>query len=118
MALQGVNGMKHMSEKTEKFCKRGSFALTVMNGCILFAASRQLHQLSLRSSADHTALSVQCPAPIPALFSMPSILFVLLTIILLAVLIGKEWLRPPWVPLVVNVLWLAAGSLLLLHLLF
>ena len=102
-----------LNEKAARLCKRGSIALAVVSGGVLFATCRQLHQLSLHSSADHATVPVQSLGPIEALLTMPSLVFVLLTALLLAILIGKEWLRPTWIPLVLNLLWLGAGSLLL-----
>ena len=100
--------------KAVRLFERGSLALTVVNSCLVLAVCWQLHQLGLHWSVDPTTL--QCPADIHALLSLPSLHVVLLTVLLLAVLIGKEWLRPRWMSLVVNLLWLVAGSLLLQHL--
>jgi len=102
-----------LNEKAARLYERGSMVLAVVNGGLLFAAGWQLHQLSLRGSAAPATLPVQDPGTIQALLSMPSLLFVLLTGCLLAVLIGKEWLRPTWIPLSMNLLWLVAASLLL-----
>jgi hypothetical protein len=102
-----------MSEKADRLCKGLSLALACVNGGVLFVAFRQWHQVSIHSSANHEAVPLQSPAFIQALQSMPSLLLVLLLVTLLALLGSKEWLRPSWIPLGLNVLWLAGGCFLL-----
>jgi len=105
-----------MSEKINAVCKRGSIALTIVNALLLLATLWQVYHLSLRFGDSTDTLLVRSHAAIQALLSMHSLLLVCLTVILLAVLIGKEWLRPSWMPLVLNLLWLAACCRLLYYL--
>ncbi|MCX7007513.1 MAG: hypothetical protein NTY53_09750 [Kiritimatiellaeota bacterium] len=91
-----------MSENTAKLCKCCSIALTVVNGFLLLAVCRQLHLVSLHHGSSPVA--------------MPSLLIVLLAVVMFALLIGKEWLRPAWLPLVLNIAWLVASALPLLKL--
>ena len=101
-----------MRLKNDKLCQRGSIALLVVNGLLLFACGHQLHKLVLR----HGELPGHAATTSHALLHMPSALMVVLQVALLAILIGKEWLRPAWLPLVLNLVWLVVSVLLLFKL--
>ena len=102
--------------KTGKVCKIGSAALAAVNGLLLLDLCRQVHQLGLRSDAGPAAWAAQGARALQFLLTMPSLVIVVLLVALLALLIGKECIRPPVVPFGMNVLWLATSGLLVYRL--
>lgn len=102
-----------MNAIPNKMYKRVGLALTAVNGLLLLAACRYVHQLGLCQSESLGLLPGQGGTIGQELLSLPSVLMVILMMTLLVILIGKEWLRPAWLPLVLNILWLVSGSFLL-----
>jgi hypothetical protein len=88
------------------FVDRSRPILTVVNLLLVLAVFQQLHYLLLHQSGHS--------API---YTLPSILIVLLAALGMAFVTGLAWLRPGWVALVMQFLLLAAGCGLLLALL-
>lgn len=54
-------------------------------------------------------LGAQLPTLTTLLFAPSPSVLMLVAVVLLALLIAKEWLRPVWVPMFLNGLWLALG---------
>lgn len=55
---------------------------------------------------------VELPALTACILNVPGAVVLALAVVLLALLVAKEWLRPIWIPLTLNALWLALGSVL------
>lgn len=101
------------SGKVAQVCRIGSVGMAVVNGLLLLEVFRLVHQLGHRSDGGPAAWAVQGTHVIQLLLTMPSMLIVVLLVALLALLVGKEWIRPPLAPLGLNLLWLATSGLLL-----
>jgi len=93
-------------------CRLGSAGMAVVNGLFLLEVVRLVHQLGYRSDAGSAAWVAQGTPVTQLLLTMPSLLIVVLLVALLALLVGKEWIRPPVAPLGLNLVWLAASGLL------
>ena len=94
-----------MSEIAGKLYKYSSTALAVLNTVLMLADCWRLNYV-LMNQTGSTAKWL----------TMPSIVIVLLAVIGLALLISITWLRPLWLRLVLSIVWLVAGTLLLLKL--
>jgi len=92
-----------MSEIAGKLYKYSSTALAVLNTVLMLADCWRLNYV-LMNQTGSTAKWL----------TMPSIVIVLLAVIGLALLISITWLRPLWLRLVLSIVWLVAGTLLLL----
>jgi hypothetical protein len=101
-----------MNELADKLGKRGELLLTAVNVVFVFAIGHLLHTVGLR----HGEIPDHVPSSPHALLHMPSVLIVVLMVALLGLLIGKEWLRPRWLPLVLNLVGLIVGPILLFKL--
>lgn len=94
-----------MNTTATEFVKRSRNVLTGVNLLLVLAVYRQLHFVLLHQTG-HTTL----------LYTLPSILIVMLAALGLAFVIGLHWLRPPWLACTVQLTLLATGCLLLIKL--
>lgn len=101
-----------MNELADKLGRRAVFLLTAVNVVFVLVAGHLLNKISLR----HGEISGHAISGSHPLLHMPSGLIVVLMIALLGVLIGKDWLRPRWLPLVLNLVGLIVGPILLFKL--
>jgi hypothetical protein len=105
-----------MSTTAEKVGRVGSIVFAAVNAvtfgvCLVgFLVSRGHFAEVFKDMFAGTAL----PALTAFFINVPAAVVLVVAVILLALLVAKEWLRPVWIPLVLNALWLAFGAVLVL----
>jgi type II secretory pathway component PulF len=103
-----------MSTTAEKVGRVGSIVFAAVN-----AVTFCLCVLGFLRARGHFAeifkeMAVALPVVTQFVLAVPGGVVLAVAILLLALLVAKEWLRPVWIPLVLNALWLAFGAVLVL----
>lgn len=105
-----------MSTTAEKVGRVGSIVFAAVN-----ALSFGVCLVGLLESRGHFAgvfkdllAGTALPALTAFFINVPVAVVLVAAGFLLALLVAKEWLRPVWIPLVLNALWLALGAVLVL----
>ncbi len=105
-----------MSTTAEKIGRVCSLVFTVFNAlsfglCLVgFLRVRGHFAGIFKDMLEGAAL----PALTAFLLNVPVAAVLVLAVVLLALLVAKEWLRPVWLPLMLNAFWLALGCVLVL----
>lgn len=99
-----------MDDKGERACGITSIILCILNGLSLLSFAWLFLLLRRVLGEMFADFGGQLPVPTRVLLGLPSWLVVLTVVVLLALLIWKEWLAPRWKPLILNVVWLLAGA--------
>ena len=103
-----------MGTTAEKIGRVGSISFVVLNAvsfgfCVSgFLRVREHFAAIFKDMLEDVAL----PTLTAFLLNVPVAVVLVLAVVLLALLVAKEWLRPVWIPLTLNALWLALGSVL------
>jgi hypothetical protein len=98
-----------MDDKGERVCGITSVVLCVFNAVALVLLAIGFGTVRRLATSMYADFGVQLPHPTRLLLAPPDGLLAFLVLVLLALLIGKEWLVPKWKPLCLNVAWLLAG---------
>ncbi len=101
-----------MSDKSDGVCGIASIVLLFLNvlGLVMFTVGF----LSKRIAFAEIFADFDCQLPVATrlCLSIPAPVAVLVVLVILAALIAKEFLRPSWLPLVLNAIWMAVGGVL------
>jgi len=105
-----------MNTTAEKVGRVGSIVFAAVNAvtfcmCLAgFLVSRGHFAEVFKDMFAGTAL----PALTAFFINVPAAVVQVVAVLLFALLVAKEWLRPVWIPLVLNSFWLALGAVLVL----
>jgi hypothetical protein len=105
-----------MSEKAEKVGRVFSICFAVVNAVTFILLLSGFLRVRAHFGAIFKDLLEGASLPMLTAWFLaisPTVLTVV-AIVLLALLIAKEWLRPVWIPMFLNALWLALGAALCL----
>ena len=100
-----------MSEKANRICGIVSMVLTILNAVILSAST--LWSILVRSKFKmiYDDMEIKLPVVTQTVMDLPWFVFVTVSLLLMGLLLVKEALKQKWIPLTINIVWIAATSI-------
>lgn len=98
-----------MDERKNRICGIVSIVLAVLNGLGLIGFAISLLFQRPKFATIFSDFGATLPLLTRAVLAIPNGLIVFGTVLLLALLVGKEFIRRKTIPLVLNIAWIAAG---------
>jgi hypothetical protein len=98
-----------MTDGQNRVCGVVSILLAVVNAIGILGSAGALVLQRVTFMEIFTDLGVALPFPTRVVLIIPNSVIILSTLVLLALLVGKEFIGRKAIPLILNIAWIAAG---------